>query len=106
MGHATLYYLIRSTFNATFSGSQYEHRLKEELKTCAKAELILPRLNTRDWRGTAPQYVDKVVFPAISNLVPYDGGKLEAAKLHLDSGHINVLYLGTLYDGVRTPDAC
>lgn len=103
--HLALYYFDPFTFNATFSEANTNYRLKEELKTCAKAELIFASLEHEgDWRGTAlSQYVDKVVFLPYPNLVPYDG-KLEAAKLHLDSGHVNVLYLGTLYDGVRTPD--
>lgn len=100
-----LYYFDPFTYNATFSEANMNYRLEDELKTCARAELIFASLEHEgDWCGTAlSRFADKVVFLPYPNLAPYDG-QLEAAKLPLDSGHINLLYLGTLYDGVRTPD--
>lgn len=99
-----LYYLDPYTANHSHSAQNAPARLREECATAANADLIfISPEHLNDWRDSPlSTYLKKVRTLPYPNLSPYEGIYItNQIKLHQDS--INLVYIGTLCDGIRYP---
>lgn len=101
-----LYYLDPHSFNSMLSPKTLQHRLNEEIKVCAKADLIFAALEHReDWNTSAlSMFLNKTNFIPYPNLSPFEGERA-CATIKKMTDILDVVYLGALNDEFRQPKA-